>query len=867
MSQASQELRVGVRAALINGTKDMTQGGAAIESFATNAGLPLPSGSNATGVLATVVVDGALLAFQKSYSAMQAHNAAAKVAADQFEVEYQTGTASFFVADKESDRQVGGGQRYFDFIMALFQGEDRNKNSLLCRYAGIHFTPNKTITERGFMGNTEISGTIYSVLSFAEVVFANGHEYARAEDPLLDEARDNSDDFIIAKLKMTLSAIHDHNPGMTTFTETATRRKSLVLFWVIAVANLVISLQHPPDVNDKDAIGLCEKVKQLIDQILLADTNLQPYTYVTNTMYCHELFYQFLFLAKQEVEALQVGYKSKVLNQLSLDGVIVQSHLILQETNTLWFQLLYLDHPNARPENLVYLVRCLAAALENDASAATSENPSFLTVLPRIFKAAKLRLPSEFPLENATVMDVIGVITGLPVEHMEEVLKQIPQNYSEIKTYLEELKLHFIKPLSKEVQASTPHNAAQAFLLNLIALSIESRHPRQRNTRNATMHKQCTAFNTLQLPGKEAQAFNRWSIWHNFADPAPNTATTTSPPTKKTPPRTQPKGKLQWQTIAKQSEALTAQYVFLDLFRSVCALQELLDTNENILLREDVRALLRKVLASFLESVNRRKTAVQQLYNAVNEQDKTNREHKDQHSNLRRSYILRTTAEGSKLYKYSEALRDQIKTAIDMLDSHDFSAHLQQKLEEEVDNVVYASHEQFLADRDTLLNALALPSVPQQLRQPIAVPRETANNLVIPVSTTNANPVQEEQHKVEEQGRTNSVPSVTPAPIIPPSPANSNENLRLQLILRILRAVSIFLLVTGILMLLALTWGAAYLPIIASMSAQQMMTGCVMGGVSALVGGVGLALSYFFKPAAPNQTTPAVNPVPVATSL
>lgn len=864
MSQASQELRVGVRAALINGTKDMTQGGAAIESFATNAGLPLPSGSNATGVLATIVVDGAYLAFQKSYSAIQAHNAAAKVDADQFEIEYQTGTASFFVADKESERKQGGSQRYFDFIMALFQGEERNKNSLLCRYAGIHFTPNKTITERGILSNTEISGTIYSVLSFAEVVFANGHEYARAEDPLLDEARDNSDDFIIAKLKMTLRAIHDHKPSMTTFTEAATRRKSLVLFWVIAVANLVISLQHPPDVTDKDAIGLCEKVKQLIDQILLADTTLQPYTYVTNTMYCHELFYQFLFLAKQEVEALQFGYKSKVLNQLSLDGVIVQSYLILQETNTLWFQLLYLDHPNAGPENLVYLVRCLAVALENDATNAVKENtPSFLTALPQIFKAAKVNLPPEFPRENATVIDVIGVITGLPVEHMEEVLKQISQDYSEIKTYLQELDLHFIKPLSKEVQASTPHNAAQAFLLNLIALSIESRHPRQRNTRNATMHKQCTAFNTLQLPGKEAQATNTWSIWHNFADPVPNTATTTSLPTKTTPPRTQPKRKLHWQTIAKQSEALTAQYVFLDLFRSVCALQELLDTNENILLREDVRALLRKVLASFLESANRRKTAVQQLYNVVNEQDKTNGEHKDQHSNLRRSYILRTTAEGLKLDKYAEALRDQIKTAIDMLDSPDFSAHLQQKLEEEVDNVVYASHEQFLVDRDTLLRALALPSVPQQLIQPIAVLRETANNLVIPVSTINANSVQEEQHKVEQHR----IPSVTPSPIIPPSPANSNENLRLQLILRILRAVSIFLLVTGILTLLAITWGAAYLPIIASMSAQQMMTGCVMGGVSAVVGGVSLALSYFFKPAAPNQTTPAVNTVPAATPV
>jgi hypothetical protein len=67
--------------------------------------------------------------------------------------------------------------------------------------------------------------------------------------------------------------------------------------------------------------------------------------------------------------------------------------------------------------------------------------------------------------------------------------------------------------------------------------------------------------------------------------------------------------------------------------------------------------------------------------------------------------------------------------------------------------------------------------------------------------------------------------------------------------LRILRLASAFLLIVGLLVLVSMTLGASYLPVVAALSPQQLTVGMAVGGMSALVGGAGLGFSCFFKPA------------------
>lgn len=91
--------------------------------------------------------------------------------------------------------------------------------------------------------------------------------------------------------------------------------------------------------------------------------------------------------------------------------------------------------------------------------------------------------------------------------------------------------------------------------------------------------------------------------------------------------------------------------------------------------------------------------------------------------------------------------------------------------------------------------------------------------------------------------------------------AISNASLQLQLMLRILRLVGTFLLIVGILVLVSLTMGASYLPVIAALSPQQFAVGMTIGGMTALIGGASVGLACFFKPAVPQEAgaSPANN--------
>lgn len=77
--------------------------------------------------------------------------------------------------------------------------------------------------------------------------------------------------------------------------------------------------------------------------------------------------------------------------------------------------------------------------------------------------------------------------------------------------------------------------------------------------------------------------------------------------------------------------------------------------------------------------------------------------------------------------------------------------------------------------------------------------------------------------------------------------------LRMQTTLKIMRIISTVLFIAGLLMVLAVTLGASYLPIVAALSAGKTALGTTIGCSSAAAGGTGVLLSYLFKPVIPQQ--------------
>ncbi len=853
------DLRAGMRSALVKGSMNLSSGTSNAKDAALEA-LGGGIGSSPATVLATVAVAAGIEAIRLGYATIEAHKQVDKNAYDLFVRDYNTGTVSFFLPDNESDRT--GSQRFFHNVMQLFQGGTHDNNSLLCRCAGIYYTDGASITLPGILSNTTIAGTYFSLISSANVVFAGGEsDYARDEDPILDVARQGSDVSLLAQLPLTLATIYNHKPRNPleynvrtgNLASKAIRRLDLVRFWTIAFANLLITLQNPPELDDKAAIALCEQVKELIDTLLLANRDDRLFGYLQE-LYCAKVFTDFLSLTKREVEALQFGYKSKMFNQLSLSELVAQSRGILQEMNILWHRILYLDKVQTEPVQLLHLVRSLSLVLEDD--------PAFWDDLSQIFNTAGCVMPRVAGLSQpySSVIDLIVLIASVSTEDRADVLSAIPASHVDIKEFLQQLDLHFMAPLAQELQ-TIPDNAAHAFLINLIALSTESRPPflkePQRNTQNLqrpSLQRQFSDLNDAQLSSNGRPAFG-WSIWACFEDkPVMQTASRRVTPTK-----TPKKAKLRAETIADQGALLRAEYVFLDALRSLCALEKLLDSNRNLLLHADVRKRLRKVLVFLGSKEDQLKLHIQKLYNDVNTTDKIDHREKDENANKRRQHMLHALSDSSKLVMRSNAVRDEINNVIRVLDSPEFSTRVRQELAEDVADIMYASHTDYQEDMERLL--VELQVMPQMIVPPPIV-LTTAPN---PPSISSQNP--SSQSTRVEDSLNHSVTPIASSSELVQEPAQRSvtntgdldANLRLQWIWQIVRAVSAFLLVAGVLTLLALTFGASSLSFVAALTANQVVTGMVMGGLSTVAGAAGLAASYyFFRPAAAESSSDRV---------
>lgn len=816
----------GFRAALSSGEKNLTNAESVTNIVSGITGqltdiAANPILNNATMVIAAIAAKETIDALDAGYKSLIAHQDASNTAYNLFIEDYKNGSVSFFLPTNASDRS--GSHDFFEHILTLFQERGQGRESPLFRYAGIHYSDNATYTAHGLIRNKITKGTYYSLLSMASLPLAKKCEYARGEDPILDRARCGSAMFLRANLPIILEIIHNYSSfleiDITTrhLKQDAIRRLDLVRFIVIAFSNILINIEHPSDLtagadiplNDKDAIALCEKVKEVLDILLVPATSATPskdskYAYFKK-IYCNKDLVHYLQLLRREVQELQEGYQSKRLNQLNLNEVIAMSLASMQSINATWQKLLFLDAPHTKSEHLIYLVRRISNGLDL--------HRQFWRELSKVYQQLNIPWPANVLGLNAnytSVVDLIGIFSLLSSEQRDSLVKNIPSRFADITTALKEMDMYFMQPLASVL--SQNKMVGKSYLMNLIALSVDSHPPLLQepteDNGNPSLQKQFASINLAQRTS--AELIFTWDILDCLG--------------------------LQKDTVqhikARPTGIISLECQFMEALGIVRSFQDLLDNNKNLLLLPDVQRMLRKSLLTLGAAHKKLMDKIGVLTNHVNQADTDSPAE-------RKQFIAHMLADERRLIHFSEGVSTQIEETISVLNMPRFAENLREEFVVEL-NAVYGSQAEFETEKARIIEQLSHLNASALSMNLFSESR---------LRTTTRSSEYPSQHELE-QDRVHSESN---------DRRSSYVSLRLQVMLRWMRVISAFLLIAGVLILLSLTYGAAYLPIIAALSSQQMAIGTLAGCMSSVGGGLGLTLSFFYKPAAPNLPSSVAN--------
>lgn len=814
MTAAKNAVRGEFRDILTKGAKELVVGATPdVATLGLGAIAHNPLLNPASAAIATVAIGLTITALNQGYQTLQAHLQHHQDVKELFEQDYLHGTVSFFCPIKVTDRL--NEQLFFDAYLGLLQ-DTKGKDSVLFKLAGIHFTEQVSGVgnKRNFMlQSQEVLGTRYALISMASLPLASEYDFSQGEDDLLDRARCGGDDFLGTSLPIFLEMIHSYEKQsneqsleMQSFPQQTVGRLDLVRFITIAFSNILLNLQHPPDLeseskmplNDKAAIGLCAQVDEILDKILLPDDHHDAFHYIEK-LYFRDEFLKFLRLLKREVQELREGYQYKLLRSLNLAGVVAESQGLLQNINASLFQMLY---PNLSHRDQKYL-RSLCRQISN----ALDDHPDVWTPVSRVIKK-KLPNMDGLNANPSTVIDLIGVFSSVSPRDRSEIIRVLLS----VKTLQNEPKFHalieplqqldemFIKPLEPFLPKAT--NVTGAYILNVLALTAESSPPFLQEavikTSNPTLQQQFAHINDQA----DWEEICRSILSRETGD------------------------KLQAMLKIQQGE-------FLGAVRTVKALQDFLDNSKHLLLNPQVQHMVKKACETLEQKRLLLSAAVSDLSEYVSMNDHDSASHRKKH-------IAHMMSPTKGLQNRFDALEDLIGQTLKVLKSSDFGSNQVHLIQDQV-NAIYASYQEFEADKTVLLS-LALAALGES-DTPLS--SHIQNHAV--------------SGEFAEIGVQTDVLIDTPRPVIddhqdlflaslPPGHHLEAYVVSSSLLFAVIETVSAFLLMVALLVFLSLTFGAPYLPIIAALNAQQITACSLASYLSAASGGVGLALSYFFKP-------------------
>ena len=643
-------LRLAVQSALHDGEKNLSDGAEALNINASMKLLDIAKNSSGSGGLALVAVGATVLALETAYTSIEKSKAASLVAADTFTQACEAGTATFFVP--ESPGSWGEEQRAFLNIKKYLH----DKDPIFVKYANIHVTENFHQT----VNNKTVKGTSYSIISYANLFLSNAYENSPGDDKILEAAKHSCDLFIKAKLSDILDTITDENFHIRKWfcSHNLYQRLHFVRILTIAFANILISLQHPPTLDIKGTINLCGQVIDGVNDILLSDR----FRFIRTQMFFHNDFIQYLTSLRREAENLQLGYKSKILNEISLFEVVGKCHGILQGTNSLWHEILFKDSPNTQPDHLLYIVRCITFAVHILDTVGTEKGDDHKRISNWIMKHGILE--SEHNRDGP--VSVIGLITGfskwLVKKQQSSAVVAALRGLGVEANELDLLAKNFVQPMRKLFEAyrvPNMENKIPQILEQLIALSIESCLPfLPEEFHGEDVYQSCAKLNLNR------ELLRNDLIWHQLSE-------------------TEAHGRqLKKTTIGKMKELLKAEFGFLDAVRLFTKMQALLEKNRLFLLREDSQSQLKELLCFLEARLGTFRTKMNDLYVAVNNNDRivTVNKSSDSSHNKARKAILSTLSEEGVLRNRLDILQADIERIQRILASTRFSDRLKKQV-------------------------------------------------------------------------------------------------------------------------------------------------------------------------------------------
>ena len=815
MTAGRSEIQSGFINTLTMGSKLLTPG--SMPTLATlketlnpvTAGVSLNEAAVGLGVL---VIAGTAIGLFKGYEAIEAHYKAEADQHELFERDCEHNVANFFLPLKKPS----GSQRFFETVIDLLQNGQGNKGTLY-RLANIHSSePSETKPYAG-----------YAIMNMASFSFVTQAHYAEGENETLDYARNGMDDFLQAAPQMLLRQLAStptHTVSGTLFTgrlsPTEIRHLDLVRFMTMIFINISLSLKYPPDLstpeniplNDRAAEALCAKVTELIDKFLTPEETDAKFEYLKK-LECKEEFLEFLKNLKQRIQKIQEGYQSKLLHALNMGAVVVASRELLKSVNESITHTLFLDVLHATNVNLLCLVEELASDFELV--------PDIWASVASMYQTKQISMILGLNHPPRTVIDLIGLFASYDAPGRSNLLARLKISAPELASSLDKLNLYFITPFDqhfveinknqssninqtsvKMIAPPFQKNAATSYLMSLIALIVES-SPR---VLEDALYEQLVRLNQMQSQDSEPVWFSL-SIFDQL--------------------------KFKEETRNKIKQMLKNQQGFIDALRTEIVLEKLLKTNKNLLMDHRVRATTKKAGMTLAQASQSWSGAVQDLNNYIDGG------HDAVSNERRRRYFGHMLHESKGLKHRFDLLRLLIEDTIRVLDSPEFANALAGEMRSAV-ACIYASHDESQDDRDYIMRLLTASwssGVPAN-----TPPTGAALNprLSMSVPLTNG------------ESTLGDAATLLPVPNILPNSLDENLErssvLKLQTLLFILKVVSAFLWIAGMLVLLSLRLGVPYLPIIAGLTGQPATGYAVSAGVGIAPGTLGFAATYFLKP-------------------
>ena len=756
-------------------------------------------GGSASAALVTVVIEATIVGVNKVYQVLEACAEEKLEIYQLFKQDYDSGTSTVFLPKNE--KQTNPTYKLLEGFIQLLQVDDKQEKSALFRYAGIHFTKNA-------MSPKKEPGTRYAVISMSSLLSTNPYPYDRSGDQCLDKALRSSDIFLQARLPQSLALIyHFESGGILGFFKDSVYptskliNLSVIRFMVLVFENLLINLQHPCDLDaetneplsDEAATHLCENVIDLINRISILMGNDENFKYLSK-IDCGHVFLDFICFMKLEVEQLRKGHQSKKLNHLDLSEIVAQSQEILQRLNRVWYQILYLNKPMTESKQLLYLVGLLSNVLEKH----PEDWANFLKILDDQHWSSMTIAGLNYPYRSA--IDLIGLFAALSDKQRKALLKS-SSRIPAIEYVLVQLNDNFISSFSEELSL-TQSSATHSFFMNLLALSLEShppylQEPQPQAREQFTVRQQIISINNLQIESPESSPFTWLILYHTISQP------TQLKTNSQTSVKKERQKYLLPQTVLNLKALMFVQYQFLAAVRNLDSLQELVSNNHNLLLDLKLLTKLKSQLLNLKAKADDLLSTELILIHQIYDQDPIDSLLYDDSSNQRRQFILCLQSEEFGFERRINLTRSAIDAAMTMISSPMFAKTIANEIQDNLEIVDSRYHLNYISNQVSI-------SRPEQ----------------------------------PELSQNQTLQSGSEQPLL-----NSNDTaLQFQFILVVLRMMSIFLLIVGLVVLASLIFGPTQFSIIAGLSPSQQAVGMTLGLISSVEGIAGLGFCRFFSP-------------------